>query len=1050
MGNFSVVVVRIRLLGGFDVAVDGEEIASGAWPSRRARQLVALLALAPHRRLSAEQVMDALWPELDAEAARANLHKAATYARRALRSREAVVLRGGFVTLWPGARIVVDAEDFETAARRALDAGAGGCGPVADAYGGDLLPDDLYEDWTVVHRERLKRLHRELLRGAGRWAELVELDGTDEEAHRAVMAEHHRAGRLHAAIRQFQRLRAVLAKELGVAPSSETLSLYRSIIGSSPSGWIRPALVGREVELVRARAALRRAAEDRPAAILVTGPAGIGKTRLCEELAEQAAADGWWVLRSAATAESAVVPYGPLVEALEATVLQRPALADALDARDRNLLVRLAGSGGGEPPGVHRHTIVRLVTSLVRAAGGARAALFIDDLHLADEATVGIAAVLASAPPPRGLLLLAAYREDAASPVLAAAAGGLVASGVAVEIELAALSRHETEQIVEDVAGRPPTAVEADAAWALSEGNPFLALEVASSLSSDVPPGGAGPFAAVTTRLRRISPAARLALRATALVTDEFNADVVAAAAGLAPDAALEVLGSATDGRIVAGTNEGTYRFRHDLLRDALTRDAADDERRTAHATFADWLTDQGAAPGRVAQHLIAAGREQAAIPFLRSAAGQAIGVGAHRDAVALTDTALAITPGDADLLGLRADALFGAGDPGAAAAYAVAIAASDGNARGALGVRRARALILNGDIPGAIETLDGVVTTEPVDEVQHLVTRGLARWCTGELDEAASLGNEARRLAEQSGNVRDFVDATLLQAMVAHERGAWPQQAAHDLLDAQIRPELASLVIDAFLCVAESYLYGGVPYPEVIAFATDLRDRAARAGTVHAEAFATTLLGEAHLLTGELHVAKDLLATALKLYRRVGLLCGEALTLQRLAEASVAAGDRSAADGALAEALAAARGSPVATRHLLDRIHGTAIRAAGDSRAALIAVDEATRSVRGPLESCPPCSISRTIPSAVACADGGDTERARAFLAAAEQVVAAFYRRGGWHAALDEARAHLAKAEGDAEAAGRLLRQAIDGYDRAGQTLDAERCRAVLTAGKV
>jgi hypothetical protein len=71
-------------------------------------------------------------------------------------------------------------------------------------------------------------------------------------------------------------------------------------------------------------------------------------------------------------------------------------------------------------------------------------------------------------------------------------------------------------------------------------------------------------------------------------------------------------------------------------------------------------------------------------------------------------------------------------------------------------------------------------------------------------------------------------------------------------------------------------------------------------------------------------------------------------------------------------------------------------------------------------------------------------------FLAAAEQVVAAFYRQGGWFAALDEARAHLATAEGETGTAGRLLRQAIDGYDRAGQTLDAERCRAVLAAGKV
>jgi DNA-binding SARP family transcriptional activator len=280
-------VVHVRVLGAFGVVVDGREIESSAWPSRRAIELVALLALARGHRLPADQVIEALWSGLDADAGRANLHKAASYTRRALEQRDAIVLRGGGVDLFPNQDVSVDAADFEAEARRALaEDDATRCADIADSYAGDLLPDLLYEDWTTVHRERLRRLHHDLLRRAGRWAELVELDPRDEEAHRGLMADHHLHGRLHAAIRQFQRLRAVLATELRVAPSGETLRLYRSIVGTSPVGWIRPALVGREVELVRARAALRRATEERPAAIVVSGPAGIGKTRLCEELAD--------------------------------------------------------------------------------------------------------------------------------------------------------------------------------------------------------------------------------------------------------------------------------------------------------------------------------------------------------------------------------------------------------------------------------------------------------------------------------------------------------------------------------------------------------------------------------------------------------------------------------------------------------------------------------------------------------------------------------------------------------------------------------------------
>ena len=106
------------------------------------------------------------------------------------------------------------------------------------------------------------------------------------------------------------------------------------------------------------------------------------------------------------------------------------------------------------------------------------------------------------------------------------------------------------------------------------------------------------------------------------------------------------------------------------------------------------------------------------------------------------------------------------------------------------------------------------------------------------------------------------------------------------------------------------------------------------------------------------------------------------------------------------------------------------------------MAVEEAANAVRGPFESCPPCSVNLSIPASIACAAAGDTTRARGYLTAAEQVVSLFYRQGGWHGALDEARAHLAKAEGDTEAARRLFSSAAHEFERWGQRLDARRCR--------
>ncbi|HEX7275923.1 MAG TPA: AAA family ATPase, partial [Acidimicrobiales bacterium] len=427
--------VQVRLLGGLAVAGDGRVVDRTVWNSRRAGQLVALLALAPQRRLTTEQVMDALWPDLAPEAARANLHKTATLARQAMGSKDSVVLRGDVVSLWPSAEVSIDMVAFEEDARRALAAAdPGACAEVAGRFGGELLPEERYEEWTIAPRDRVQTLYLDLLRVGGQWAALAEADPTDEAAHRGLMAEHFRAGRLHAAIRQFQRLRTILARDLGVLPSPPTVALYREIVGTAQSGWVRPGLVGREVELVRARAALRRAGEGRPAAIFVTGPAGIGKTRVCEELVEQASGEGWFVLRGAGREQTASVPYWPLVEAVQAAMVERPEIEESLMDPERTLLARLTGLTGDHQSGpVHRHAVLHLVFRVLAGAGASRAMLFLDDLHHVDGDTLALAEILASAAMPRGVLLLGAYRPEVDERAVRTSAS-MVARGVGVEI----------------------------------------------------------------------------------------------------------------------------------------------------------------------------------------------------------------------------------------------------------------------------------------------------------------------------------------------------------------------------------------------------------------------------------------------------------------------------------------------------------------------------------------------------------------------------------------------------------------------------------------
>src|SRR5438309_2723805 len=219
----------VRLLGGFQVEVDGRPIQAQAWRHRRGADLVKLLALAPEHRLHREELMERLWPELGVEAAAANLRKAVHYARRALGRQDSIESIGELVALWPAGDLRVDAESAETQARKAL-AGSVGLEAAADLFSGDLLPADRYADWTEPHRERLRRRRLEVLRAAARWEEVLQVDGTDEDACRALMRGHLERGDRRSAMREFQRLREILRVDLGVAPEPATVALFEEAV----------------------------------------------------------------------------------------------------------------------------------------------------------------------------------------------------------------------------------------------------------------------------------------------------------------------------------------------------------------------------------------------------------------------------------------------------------------------------------------------------------------------------------------------------------------------------------------------------------------------------------------------------------------------------------------------------------------------------------------------------------------------------------------------------------------------------------------------------
>jgi DNA-binding SARP family transcriptional activator len=235
----------IHLLGTFEVSVDGMITPARGWTRRTAAALVKILALAPGHRAHREQVMDILWPDESPADAAPKLHKAAYYARRAAGRDDAVVLRNDVVQLFPTADLTVDVVEFDELSRRALaDGDPDIAGAAIDQYRGELLPDDRYEEWAGERRELLRLRHVNLLRLAGQWMAVTELDPGDERAHVELMRDQVANGDAGAALLQYERLERVLDRELGVAPGAAARELRDHIAtGTGPTLAGRPGRV---------------------------------------------------------------------------------------------------------------------------------------------------------------------------------------------------------------------------------------------------------------------------------------------------------------------------------------------------------------------------------------------------------------------------------------------------------------------------------------------------------------------------------------------------------------------------------------------------------------------------------------------------------------------------------------------------------------------------------------------------------------------------------------------------------------------------------------
>src|SRR5215207_7852768 len=371
--------VRVWLLGGFRVSVGSAPIEENAWRLRKAAALVKLLSLAEGHRLHREQAMNLLWPDSGRVAAANNLRQALYVARKALHPDPRFASRYlssevESLAMCREGNLWVDVWAFEEASATARSAKEPAAYQAAlDLYGGDLLPDDRYEEWTEGRREELRHtwllLHVELARAYEKLGEYergidvlrraVLEEPSNEKAHVGLMRLYALSGRQGEALTQFERLREALSGQLDAEPDATTQRLREDMaagrfppdqplfpsqpeeqpgVGRHNLPLPRTSFVGRARELVEIKRTLAMTH-----LLTLTGAGGSGKTRLALEVARDLIGvypDGVWLVELAPLSEPELVAQ-EVAAALELPERPGQPLTDTLvDAvGDKELLV---------------------------------------------------------------------------------------------------------------------------------------------------------------------------------------------------------------------------------------------------------------------------------------------------------------------------------------------------------------------------------------------------------------------------------------------------------------------------------------------------------------------------------------------------------------------------------------------------------------------------------------------------------------------------------------------------------------------------------------
>ncbi len=629
--------------------------------SPKQRAVLAILLVNPNRAQSVERMIDELWSGEPPASALATLQAYVSNLRRALEPHRPARSPASVLVSRPGAyELVVDPDQvdlvaFERAATEGAALVASDPGAALDRldtalalWRGPALIEFRSYEFAVAEMLRLDELrvnaseHRiEALLALGRSAELVaELEGLvsehpmRERLWGQLVRAYYRAGRQAEALRAYRRCETVLADELGLVPSAELRELELAVLEHDPrllpAASTHPAMpepapaviVGRQHELGRFEGALGRARVGRGSILLVDGEPGVGKTRLLEAMHGTALAAGCQVALARCVEVGGTPPFWPWIQVVRA--LGTEAVLDAagpLAGSLTPLVSEIADDAEAIVPGRVRYQVAEGLVAAMRQLGTVGpVVVLVDDLYSADADSLSALALVGAAIDRQPVVLVGSHRGSGLSsphPLL-----DLLVQLTRLDwVERLSLARLSPDQVGELVRSIATHAVDDDTVRIIHErtaGNALFAVELARLLDEENPDDGVAASVPATVRevierrLRHLPPSAMAMVRAAAVAGRTFDLAVVADAAGVPIDDALDLADVALASGFVQETDVvGVYRFSHVLTSDSVVAGLGGLRRAQLHDRVASALEDrQGTDPAHwdeIAHHRLQA-----------------------------------------------------------------------------------------------------------------------------------------------------------------------------------------------------------------------------------------------------------------------------------------------------------------------------------------------------------------------------------------------------------------------------------------------------------